>query len=173
MSARVCVGQIGAPHGVRGLVVVRSFTETPEDVAAYGPLTTEDGRTLRIAVRSAKKAGLVVAVEGIETRDEAAALGGQRLYVDRRRLPATAAEEFYHADLVGLTVCDRRRRRLGRVVAVHDFGAGDLVEIDPGGGDTVLLPFTADMVPEIDIEGGRIVVAPPDGLFPAPADAAK
>lgn len=167
MVARVCIGQIGAPHGVRGLVVVRAFTEVPEDVAAYGPVSTEDGRVLDISVRGAKKAGLIVHIDGISTREDAAALKGRRIYVDRDRLPEPDAEEFYHADLIGLRAEDDHARPLGRVIAIHDFGAGDLIEIDPGGGDAVMVPFTAETVPEVDIRGGRIVIVAPPGTFPA------
>jgi 16S rRNA processing protein RimM len=161
MSARVCVGRIAAPHGVRGLVVVHPFTEIPADIAAYGPVATAGGRVLALELRGGKKAGLIAAIAGVEDREAAEALTGELLYVDRARLPAPGEEEYYLADLVGLAVVDETAHALGRVAAVHDFGAGNLVEIDPGGGGTVLVAFTRDNVPELDIAGGRMVVARP------------
>lgn len=160
MSARVCVGQIGAPHGVRGLVVVRSFTEVPEDVTAYGPVTTESGAVLVLELRSSKKTGLIAAIEGVEHRDAAEALKGELLYVARDRLPEPDEDEYYHTDLIGLEAVDTVGLPLGRVVAVHDFGAGDLIEIGPDQGEPVLVPFTRETVPVVDIAGGRIVLEP-------------
>jgi len=162
MAARVCVGRIGSPHGVRGLVTAASFTEVPEHLAAYGPVETEDGRRLDIAVRGAKKAGLIVSVAGVDSREAAAALKGALLYVPRDRLPQPDEEEWYHADLVGLQARDAMGAPLGRVVAVHDFGAGALLEIDPGVGETIMVPFTKENVPAIDTEAGTLVVMPPE-----------
>lgn len=161
MSERVCVGRIGAPHGVRGLVVVHSFTEVAEDVASYGPVATAGGDKLSLEIRGAKKAGLIAAIEGVADRQAAEALRGELLYVDRARLPAPAEDEYYLADLTGLEAVDDGALALGRVVAVHDFGAGDLVEIQPEGEESVLIAFTRENVPEVDIARGRIVVAGP------------
>jgi len=161
MGARLRVGRIGAPHGVRGLVVVRSFTEVPEHLVAYGPLTTADGRQLSLSIRSAKKAGLIVAIDGIDSREAAAALSGTDLFVARAALPGTGEDEFYHADLIGLEAVDLSDCPVGRVVAVHDFGAGDLIELDAGCGATLLVPFTAECVPVVDLAARRMVVDPP------------
>src|SRR5690242_5752674 len=129
-DALVCLGQIGAPHGVRGEVRLRSFTAEPEAIAAYGPLQTEDGRTIKIESLRSAKDHFVAALSGIHDRDAAAQLANAKLYVPRERLPQLAdPEEFYHSDLIGLAVVDRAGQRLGHVLAIHNFGAGDLLEV--------------------------------------------
>jgi 16S rRNA processing protein RimM len=160
-AQRICVAQIGAPHGVRGEVKLRSFTADPLAVKDYGALESEDGaaRFEIEAVRPAKD-HLVARLRGVNDRDAAERLGKLRLYVPRERLPAPeAGDEFYHADLVGLAAVDAAGHELGRVVAVHNFGAGDLIEIKVAEGNaTVMMPFTDAAVPDVDIAGGRIVV---------------
>ena len=171
-GARVCLGQIGAPHGVRGEVRLRSFTSEPEAIAGYGPLETEDGRILEIETLRPAKDHFVARLSGIRDRDAAEKLANAKLYVPRERLPKIAeADEFYHADLIGLSVVDTAGERLGTVVAIHNFGAGDLIEIRAdGGGDTELVPFDETNVPAIEMAAGRIVVDPPQQLFKARAD---
>jgi 16S rRNA processing protein RimM len=166
-GARVCVGQIGAPHGVRGEVRLRSFTAEPEAIAGYGPLETEDGRILEIESLRPVKDHFVVALSGIGDRDAAERLTNLKLFVPRERLPQILeADEFYHADLIGLAVIDRAGEKLGTVVAIHNFGAGDLIEVRAaGGGDTELVPFDESNVPSIDITAGKIVVDPSQPLF--------
>lgn len=163
MTGRVCIAQIGAAHGVRGEVRLRAFTEDPLSVRRYGPLETEDGRRFEIeAVRLAKDM-LVARLKGVSNRDAAERLTNLRLYVARDRLPKPADGEFYHADLIGLAAVTAAGAPFGTVKAVHNFGAGDLLEIEPaGGGATMLLPFTEAVVPMVDIAGRRVVVAPPD-----------
>ena len=169
---RVCMGIVGAPHGVRGAIRIKSFTDAPEAIASYGALEDERGErqfTLRV-IGSAKGDGMVIAqLTGITDRDQAEAVTGVRLYAPRAALPATAEDEFYHADLVGLTAMLDDGTTLGTVIAVHDFGAGDMIEIAPAVGQPMLVPFTRAVVPVVDIAGGRVVIDPPDGLF----DAAK
>jgi 16S rRNA processing protein RimM len=163
-AERVCVAQIGAPHGVRGEVRLFAFTEDPLAVTRYGPLQSEDGaREVEIESARPGKQGLVVRLRGVGDRDAAARLRNVRLYVARSRLPATGdADTFYHADLIGLAAMTPDGRRLGTVTAVQNFGAGDILEIRPeAGGETLMLPFTTDAVPSIDVAGGRIVVDPP------------
>ena len=168
-GARVCLGQIGAAHGVRGEVRLRSFTADPAAIANYGPLEAEDGRVFEIEslrpVKSPQQQLFVATLAGIADRDAAAALANTKLYVPRERLPRPAeADEFYHADLIGLAVVDRAGRPLGTVVAVHNFGAGDLIEVRQAEGTaTQMLPFDAATVPEIDIAAGRMVVEPAPG----------
>ncbi|HML11118.1 MAG TPA: ribosome maturation factor RimM [Stellaceae bacterium] len=166
------MGIVGAPHGVRGAVRIKSFTATPEAIARYGALEDESGErcfTLRI-VGAAKGEGMVIAhLSGVADRDSAEALRGLRLYAPRAALPATEEDEFYHADLVGLAAVLRDGTELGEIIAVHDFGAGDMIEIAPAKGQPVLVPFTRAAVPVVDVAGGRVVIDPPDGLF----DAAK
>jgi 16S rRNA processing protein RimM len=172
---RVCVGQIGAAHGLRGEVRLRVFTEDPLAIASYGPLENEDGsRRFDIeAVRQAKD-HLVARLSGVADRDAAETLRNVRLYIPRDRLPAPEdADTYYHTDLIGLAVIGADGTELGRITAVHNFGAGDILEIRRGAGRAnVLLPFTQRTVPDIDLAGGRVVVDPPQGAFDADADRA-
>jgi 16S rRNA processing protein RimM len=160
---RVCIAQIGAAHGVRGEVRLKAFTQDPLNVAEYGPLEAEDGkRQIEIeAVRPAKDM-LVARLKGITDRDAAEALKNMRLYVAREKLPPPADDEFYYADLVGLAAVKANGETFGTVKAVHNFGAGDLLEIEPAnGGATMMLAFTEATVPTIDMAQRRIVVEPP------------
>jgi 16S rRNA processing protein RimM len=168
-GARVCLGQIGAAHGVRGQVRLRSFTSDPAAIAYYGPLETEDGRLLEIEELRPAKDHFVARLAGIRDRDAASALTNEKLYVPRERLPQSQdPDEFYHADLIGLAAVDQSGRTLGIVVAIHNFGAGDLIEVKPPtGGGTELVPFDMTHVPEVDIASGKLVIHPPDGLFKA------
>jgi 16S rRNA processing protein RimM len=168
-GARICLGQIGAAHGVRGEVRLRSFTSDPAAIADYGPLETENGRVFEIETLRPAKDHFVVRLSGIRDRDAASALANTRLYVPRERLPQTQEpDEFYHADLVGLAVVDRAGKSLGTVIAIHNFGAGDLIEVRAdAGGNTELVPFDTIHVPAVDIASGKIVVDPPQGLFKA------
>jgi 16S rRNA processing protein RimM len=168
-GARVCLGQIGAAHGVRGEVRLRSFTSDPAAITDYGPLETEDGRVLEIETLRPAKDHFVARLAGIRDRDAASALTNAKLYVPRERLPQTdSADEFYHADLIGLAAVDQTGRTLGTVVAIHNFGAGDLIEVKPQtGGSTELVPFDLTHAPEVDIASGRIVIHPPEGMFKA------
>jgi 16S rRNA processing protein RimM len=160
---RVLIAQIGAAHGVRGEVRLKPFTADPLSVTRYGALETEDGKR-RFEIETARPARdmLVVRLKGVSDRNAAEALKNLRLYVAREKLPAPADDEFYVADLIGLAAQTPSGDALGTVKAVHNFGAGDLIEIEPAdGGATVMLPFTATTVPTIDIAGKRIVVEPP------------
>ena len=163
-STRICLGVVAGAHGVRGLVKIKSFTETPGDIVAYGPLSDEAGtRRFEIAVKGMAKGSVLAGIAGVEDRDAAQALKGMRLYVDRAALPAPDEEEtYYHADLVGLMAESRDGGQIGWVAAVHNFGAGDLLEIArDDGGPELLVPFTKAAVPEVDLEGGRLVIEPP------------
>jgi 16S rRNA processing protein RimM len=168
MAERICVAQIGAAHGVRGEVKLWSFTADPMAVKDYGPLETEDG-TAQIEIETLRPAKdhLVARLRGVVGREAAEKLRNVRLFMPRARLPKIEDDdEYYHADLIGLAVVDRAGALVGTVVAMQNFGAGDLVEIRAeGGADTVMLPFTATNVPEVDIAGGRMVIDPPQGLF--------
>jgi len=162
-GARICLGQIGAAHGVGGEVRLRSFTAEPASIADYGPLETQDGRVFRIEALRPTKDHFIARLSGVGDRDAARALANAKLYVPRERLPEPkAADEFYHADLIGLTVLDQAGEPLGTVVAIHNFGAGDLIEVQQAaGGATQMLPFDQATVPVVDIAAGRIVVALP------------
>jgi len=161
--ARVCLGSVAGAHGVRGALRVRSFAAEPDDIAAYGPVTDEAG-TREFTLRIVGHAGgaLVIEVDGINDRNAAEALKGTRFYVARAALPEPEADEFYHADLIGLAAEDAGGAALGTVRAVHDHGAGVLIEIRAPDGSELLVPFTRAAVPHVDIADGRVVVAPPD-----------
>jgi len=167
MESRVCLGAIAGAFGVQGEVRLKSFCAVPEDVAAYGPLESEDGRhRFEVRLGRAVKAGFAARLSGVATKEQADALRGVRLYAPRDRFPDLPDDEFYHADLIGLEVRDTGGGVLGKVAAVHDHGAGDLLEIRAKGRtSSVLLPFTRAAVPTVDIVGGRLVADPPEGLF--------
>jgi 16S rRNA processing protein RimM len=153
---------IGA-QGLKGAVKVKLFTETPEALTRYGPLRDARGKSYQvIACRPGKPGEAVISFQGIADRAAAEALKGAELFVSRAALPQTGAEEFYHADLIGLEAQDSEGRVLGKVSALHNYGAGDVVEIARPDGDSILLAFTRETVPTIDIPGGRIVVAVPE-----------
>ncbi|WP_068109533.1 ribosome maturation factor RimM [Tropicimonas marinistellae] len=166
-EARVCVGAIAGAFGVQGEVRLKSFCAQPDDIAAYGPLYTEDGTgSFSVEITRPVKNGLAARLVGVASKEQADALKGTRLFADRDRMPALPEDEFYHADLIGLEVRDTGGTLLGTVRAVQEFGAGDMLEIHgPGLKTTVLLPFTRDAVPTVDIAAGRIVADPPEGLF--------
>ena len=163
VSAPICVARIGAAHGVRGAVKLWTFTEDPLAVQHYGPLATKDG-TRRFEVTHAREAKghLVATLKGVATREDAERLNGVELYIARAKLPATAEDEYYHADLIGLAAVTATNVPLGRVIAIHNFGAGDIIEIAPPHGSTMLLPFTNAVVPTVDLAGGRVVIELPE-----------
>jgi 16S rRNA processing protein RimM len=167
MANRVCVAQIGAPHGVRGEVRLWTFTEDPIAIRNYGPLEAEDGsRSFEITALRPAKGHLVARLRGVDDRDAAQRLTNIKLYVPRERLPAIEDDDtFYHADLVGLAAVRADGSAFGSILAVHDFGAGTLLEIQPKSGPSLLLPFTKAVVPVIDLAGGRVVIEPPEGLL--------
>ena len=165
MAAQICIARIGAAHGVRGAVKLWTFTEDPLAVERYGPLSTKDGaRQFEVThVREAKD-HLVATLKGIATREEAERLNGLELYVAREKLPATDEDEYYHADLIGLAAVTPADQPLGRVIAIHNFGAGDIIEIAPPQGSTMLLPFTNAVVPLVDIANGCVVIELPSEI---------
>ncbi len=163
----ICMGAIAGAFGVRGEVRLKSFCAVPEDVETYAPLSTEDGtRSFTVHIVRPIKGGFAARLGGIETKEQADALRGTRLYAPRDRLPSLPDDEFYHADLIGLDVFDTGGERLGRVKAVLNHGAGDLLEVQLAGqSKTVLLPFTVAAVPTVDLEAGRLIADPPEGLL--------
>jgi 16S rRNA processing protein RimM len=178
-DARVCVAVIGAPHGVRGAVRIRCFTEDPDAVAAYGVLETESGKRLSLARVGVAKGGILAEIDGVTDRNAAALLRGTRLFVPRSALPEPEEEEYYYDDLIGLAVETVDGRPVGEVRAVHDYGAGDILEVAAGttarardrqGGRRprpVLVPFTREIVPEVRLDERRIIIDPPPGLLEA------
>jgi 16S rRNA processing protein RimM len=164
---RICIARIGAAHGTRGEVRLWPFTATAEAVRAYGPLETADETcAFEIEALRPTKDCFIARLKGVTNRAAAERLRNIELYVPRERLPVPEPDEFYHADLIGLEAQDTVGRAIGTVIAVHNFGAGDLLEIAPaGGGETVMLPFLTSIVPSVEITTGRIVVDPPEGLL--------
>lgn len=158
---RICIGAIAGAFGVRGEVRLKSFTTEPQAIAAYGPLTSEDGRrSFAITLTRPVTGGLGARLSGVSTREEAEALKGVTLWVARARLPHLPDDEFYHADLIGLPVHDPGGALLGQVRAIHDHGAGDILEV-AGPQGVLLLPFTRAVVPTVDLAAGRIIADPP------------
>ncbi len=150
-----------AAHGTKGEVRVKTFTLAPDNLGAYGPLSTDDGRSLSIAsLRTGKPGEAIVRFDGVGDRNAAEALRGRQLSVPRTALPAPEADEFYHADLVGLEVEDAASVSLGRIRALHNFGAGDVMEVETPAGATEFIPFNSDIVLKVEIPT-RIVIAPP------------
>ena len=162
-GGRVLIARFGAAHGVRGDIKLWSFTESPLAVADYGPLEAADGRTFELESVRTQKDFLVARVSGVSDRDAAERLRNLELYVPRDRLPPIDEDEtWYISDLIGLAVQDTNGVAVGKVTAVHNFGAGDVVEIALGaGGPMLMLPFTGDTVPEVHVSAGRIVVVLP------------
>ena len=167
-KGRVLLGVVAAPHGVRGLVRIRSFTEDPMAIASYGALSDETGKKqYRVEALSAVKGAVLARIEGVADRTAAEAARGLRLYVERSALPATGEREWYEADLLGLAAVGRDGRDWGKVLAFHDFGGGRTMEVSGGGASrgSVMLPFTDEVVPEVDVEGGKVTVDPPAGVL--------
>lgn len=163
---RVLVGEIGAAQGLKGEVRLRSYTHAPADIAAYGPLQDETGaKQIEIKrVRATPKA-LIASIKGVTTREGAEALNGTKLYLPRVALPERDEDEWYVADLIGFEAVDLQGTSLGTVVAVHNFGASDIIEVAPKSGEAnLLVAFTEEAVPELDIGSGRVVIVPPQDL---------
>ena len=165
-APRVLMGVITGAHGVRGLLRVKSFAAAGDGLTAYGPLEDERGeRRFALEPVGVAKGVLIMRLAGVADRDAAEALKGMRLYLPRAALPEPGEEEYYHADLVGLAALLKDGTALGRVKAVHEFGAGDSLEVERPDGRTFYVPFTTAVVPEVDIKAGKLVIDPPEGLL--------
>ena len=149
------MGAVAGAFGVTGEARIKSFCAEPRAIGDYGPLVTEDGRRFTLSITREVKGGFAARLSEVATREQAEALRGTRLYAPRDRLPALAEDEFYHADLIGLEVVDTGGAVLGRVRAVHDFGAGDVIEV--AGKAELMLPFTRAAVPTVDLAARRLV----------------
>ncbi len=196
-ESTVCLGVISGAHGIRGEVKIKAFGEDPLAIGGYGPLSDETGgTTVEITTVRPNKGGVVARIKGVGDRNQAEALKGLMLYVERSALPEAAQDEYYHADLVGLSVELSDGKPMGQVIAVQDFGAGPMLEIRLSGSsqtggqtesktggkteskaggkmrakaeNTLLAPFTRETVPEVDLTGGRLVLDPPPGLLDGP-----
>ena len=163
-NTTVLLGHISAAHGIRGEVVIKSYTDDPADIGAYGPLSDADGtRTFALSHLRVVKKGVIARIAGVSDRNAAAALRGTKLYISRAKLPVPEADEIYHADLIGLQARRCDGTDVGEIVAIQNFGASDLLEIRlKGTRRTEFVPFTEDFVPELDFVAGRVVVIMPD-----------
>ncbi len=162
----ICVGTLGGAFGVRGDVRLKSYCAEPSDIAEYNPLQFEDGREVTLTLIGPIKSGYTGRITGVKTKEDADALKGVNLYAPRDRLPVLPDDEYYHTDLIGLEVCDTGGAVLGHVKSVQNHGAGDLLELHgPGLKNTVLMPFTLEVVPTVDLKAGRIIADPPEGLL--------
>lgn len=170
--SRILLGEITSVHGIKGDVVIRSYAATPDALAAYGDLTDESGeRAFKITVLRSKPNGVVAHIAGVDDRTTAEGLRGTGLFVDRARLPQADADSYYHVDLIGLAAVAPQGDTLGKVTAVHNYGAGDFLEIDCGDSVSELVPFTDAFVPRVDIAAGTVtVVFPADDGAVGPAD---
>ncbi len=163
MAADILLGVVLGAHGLRGEVKVRTFTETPERLAAYGSVHDARGRVYAVAhIKAIDAVSAIVQFDGVANRDAAERLKNCELFVTRAALPQTEAEEFYHADLVGLRVEDSEGRLIGHIRGIHNFGAGDVVDIERTDGSEALLPFNRQFVPVVEVAAGRIVIVPPE-----------
>ncbi|MDQ7080640.1 MAG: ribosome maturation factor RimM [Paracoccaceae bacterium] len=171
-AEKICLGVITGAFGVRGEARIKSFCAEPAAIADYGPLSDEAGaRSFSITLIRPVKGGFAVRLGGVKTREQAEALKGVRLYADRSVLPSLPDDEYYYADLIGMDVHDTGGALLGKVTAVHDHGAGDLLEVaQPHGKGSFLLPFTREVVPTVDLASRRMVADPPGGLLPGEGD---
>jgi 16S rRNA processing protein RimM len=162
----VLIGRIVGAHGIKGEVKLQSFAAEPEAIARYGALRTERNETIEIEKLRSQKQGFVAVLKGVRDRNRAEALSGSELFIERSRLPAAAENETYIHDLVGLAVVTRDGSAFGRIVDVANFGAGDLLDVErPGTTATVLIPFTAEFVPDVDVAAGRITIDLPEGYL--------
>ncbi|MEP2717551.1 ribosome maturation factor RimM [Pseudophaeobacter sp.] len=164
---RICVGAIAGSYGVRGEVRLKSFCAQPEEIEKYSPLSSEDGsKSYSLTLGRAIKGGFTGRIAGIDTKEQADGLKGLRLFTTRDQLPSLPSDEYYHADLIGVEVYDTGGALLGTVKSVQNHGASDLLELMGAGlKGTVFLPFTLAAVPTVDLEQGRIIADPPEGLF--------
>ena len=167
MSGLICIGAVAGSFGVRGEVRLKSFCAVPEDIETYSPLQSEDGsQSFSVSLTRVTNNGFVAILGGIDTKEQADAIKGLRLFAPRDALPNLPDDEYYYSDLTGLDVYDTGGNLLGQVKSVMNHGAGDLLEVHgPGLKDTVLLPFTQEAVPTVDMVQRRIIADPPNGLF--------
>ena len=165
-SELICVGAIAGAFGVRGEARLKSFCADPEAIADYAPLTDESGaRSFTVKITRPVKGGFAARLGGVPTREDAEALKGLRLYAPRDRMPDLPDDEFYHSDLIGLTAYDAGGAEMGVVTTVADYGGGDFLEVKLAKtGKLLLVPFTQDAVPTIDLTAGRVVVDPPEDV---------
>lgn len=156
----VCIGLISRSHGVKGDVLVKSFTQKPMDVASYGPVKTRNGIEILLNVIGKSRDQLIVRIEGFNTRDQSDALKGELIYIDKAKLPKiTECDEYYHNDLIGMKVLNEDNNIFGVVVGIYDFGAGDIIEICNNTGEMIMAPFVKSFVKKVDVTNSEIVMS--------------
>ncbi len=169
-----CVGVVTCARGIKGDIRVKSFTAVPEDLATYRPITDKSGsRIFKVKVTGAAKGQLVARIDGVSDRTAAEQLKGVEFYVPWEALPDPEDDEFYLRDLIGLRAEREDGSDFGTITAVENFGAGDVLEISGSVKGGIMVPFTKDVVPVVDLEGQRVVIIPPDGLLDPPDEEAK
>jgi len=165
-GAKLPIGAIVGPHGIRGQLRVKPFTVQPKSLSAYGPVTTDNDQQLTLQILSVNAKGLlIVRAKGVDTRDAAEALRGATLYVVRDSLPEPDDGEFYHADLLGMLVKGQDGAPIGSLVAIHDFGAGEIAELVPDEGPTIMVPFDGNRIIAVDMTAREFCLSVPDGLL--------
>lgn len=158
----VCLGKILGAHGVRGSVRIKSFTANPRDIASYGPLCSMDGKqSFHIIIRGVSRGAVLADITDITDRTQAEQLTGRELFIERNSLPPTEDDEFYHTDLIGLTVKTLDGQEFGKIKNISDHGAGDIIEIQRSNAQSIFFPFTREVVPNIDVSKGFMTIAPP------------
>lgn len=166
VGQKVLMAKIGAAHGIRGEVRVKPFGDDPLSFADYGVLTSKDGaRLFEVERARVQKTVVITKFRDVTDRNQAEELNGVELFIDRDQLPEPDEDEYYYSDLNGLAVVDQDGNSLGKIIAVQDFGAGDLLEIRPSRGRTFYIPFTKDFVPEVSVSSGRVMAHLPDDYF--------
>ncbi len=163
-ASRICVGVIAAAHGIRGEVKVISYTQNPEDITTYGTLTDEMGAPVTLSIRGRVKNQFIARVEGVSDRNTAETLRNRKLFIDKEVLPSLKSGSFYHVDLMGLKARNQAGEELGYIHAIHNFGAGDILEIMLKSGKKEMLSFTDVIVPEIHVAEGYVVLCLPNIL---------
>lgn len=161
-DGKVLLGRIVAAHGIKGEVLIRAYTETADGLTAYGALSTGDGREIAIVAARQSNKGVIARVAGIADRNAAEALRGVDLFVERRKMPEPDDGAYYHTDLIGLRAVDRTGGEIGRVTAVENYGAGDILVVAVDAGGEMMVPFRDAFVPVVDVRGGRVVIVPPE-----------
>ena len=165
-AGRLCLGVIVGVHGVRGHLKIKGYTDNPAALDRYGPVSLDDGRLLHLKVKSVSPKGPVIAMaQEVTDRNEAELMRGLELFIKRDALPPTANDEVYHTDLVGLEARDNDGVAIGVIVGLHDFGAGDIIEVKPPSGPTMMLPFAPEYRDEMRLEEGFVTLLPPQGMM--------
>ncbi len=165
-ASRICLGRIVGVHGVRGHLKIKAYTEEPAALDRYGPVYLKDGRQLHLRVKVVSSKGPVIVIaRELTDRDEAELIKGQELFITRDALPPVAIDELYHADLIGLEARGPKGEAVGIIVGIHDFGAGDIIEVKPPSGPTMMLPFAPDYRDDVSLEAGFVTLLPPTGML--------